>query len=378
MTRFRQGLSVLGVGLIVSGWCWAQAASSAKATEADIEQQLLSGNPRLVAWGAHGAVVAHSQALNADLLALASRWQPLGQEASTDSESAQLSPEQQDQRDAMAEVLDALIQINASVPADILPGLAPDFGNDVAILLSRMSRDEVESVSYDFYRSPAEHGYGLQYVSAALLARHPVPGFAADLLTSISVHATILAVAPGSGGFGGGRCAGACFTSLEIPRKDWPAIGQYTLHGQTAAAGAFQLVGGVNPVYAARREAAHYLGDGCGGVYLGAAERLRLIAEMLNIAPEAMPWKTELMDSIEFQSLEQFHRAVLAFVGKQQQKYRETVAAMADHGLLTSAEAAESLPNLQLYLDDRREEGSAPMPDPGNLPGHVEWTSGPI
>ena len=44
--------------------------------------------------------------------------------------------------------------------------LAPDFGNDVAVLLSRMPPEEAESVRFDFYRSPAEHVYGLQYVTA--------------------------------------------------------------------------------------------------------------------------------------------------------------------------------------------------------------------
>ena len=366
--------------MVLAGWSSAQTSSLARdlPSEAKIEGELLSGNPRLVAWGAHESVAAHSYSLNADLLALASRWQPLVGEETDDSERAQLSPEQEDKRDAMAEVLDALIQMNEPVPAETLRSLAPDFGNDVAVLLSRLPREEAESVSYDFYRSPAEHGYGLQYVSAALLAQHPVPRFAADLLSSISVHATILAVSPGSGGFGGGRC-GACLNSSEIPRRDWPAIGQYTLYKQTAAVGVFQLVGGVNPVYATRREAAHYLGDSCGmGVYLGSAERLRLIAEMLNIAPEAVGWETELTKCIEFQSLEQFHRSVFAFVDEQQQKYRQTVATMADHGLLTSAESAESFPNLQLYLDDMREEGGAPIADPGNLPGHVEWMPGPI
>jgi hypothetical protein len=81
---------------------------------------------------------------------------------------------------------------------------------------------------------------------------------------------------------------------------------------------------------------------------------------------------------IEFQSLEQFHRAVFAFISEQQQEYRETVAAMAAQGLLTSDEAAESFPKLQLYLNDMREEAQPPIPDPGNLPDYVEWMPGPI
>lgn len=369
MTIFRRLLGIGCLAIALTGWSSAQTTATGPGlpSEKTIETWLLSGNPRLLAWGAHYAVVAHSPALIDDLLSLASRWRPLIRGE---------SPGIEENLDAMAEVLDALIQLKQSVPVETLRNLAPDFGNDVAVLLSRLPPDEAESVIFDFYFSPADHGEGLQYVSAGLLAQHPLPGFAADLLRSISVSATILVVDPNSGaGFGGGRCGGACAISTDRPRVGWPKIGQYVLSKQKTD-GAFQLVTGVNPVYATRKELAQYLRDICGGgVYLGSWERLRLIAEMLELAPEAIPWQTDLTKNIEFQSLEQFHRAVLAFVGEQQQQYRATVAALSDRGLLTSAEAAESLPKLQLNLRDARSEGAAPIPDPENLPDHVEWSS---
>lgn len=381
MTILRRLLGIGCLAIALTGWSSAQTTTTLSGfpPEETTETWLLSGNPRLVAWGAHYAVAAHSPALIDDLLALASRWQPTIREEIDDSERGQLSPRQEEKRDAMAEVLDALIQLNQSVPVETLRNLAPDFGNDVAVLLSRLPPDEAESVVFAFYGSPADHGKGLQYVSAGLLAQHPLPGFAADLLRSISVSATILVVDPNSGaGFGGGRCGGAYAISTDRPRVGWPKIGQYVLSKQKTY-GAFQLVTGVNPVYATRKELAQYLRDICGGgVYLSSSERLRLIAEMLELAPEAIPWQTDLTKDIEFQSLEQFHRAVLAFVAEQQQKYRATVAALSDRGLLTPAEAAESLPKLQLNLRDARSEGAAPIPEPENLPDRVEWSSAPI
>src|ERR1700733_2277629 len=280
MTIFCRWLGIGSVVIALAGWGSAQtwSATSGFPPEKTIESWLLSGNPRLVAWGAHDTLVAHDQSLAFDLLSLASRWQPLAPQAIYDSNHRDLSQEQMDERDAMAAVLDALIQMKVPVPADTLLDLAPDFGNDVAVLLSRMPPEEAESVSSDFYRSPAEHGYGLQYVSAALLALHPVPGFAADLLTNISVQATVFVVGAGGGGIGTAHCGGACGISSDLSHEGWPLIGRYALSKEKTD-GAFLLVAGVDPIYATRKESAHYLGDGCAmGVYLGSGERLRLIA----------------------------------------------------------------------------------------------------
>ena len=122
----------------------------------------------------------------------------------------------------MAAVLDTLIQINVPVPADSLRALAPDFGNAVAVLLSRMPAVEAGPVSFDLYRRHTDHRYTLQYVSAALLALHPVPGFAADLLANIKVEAIVTATAPGSEEYGGSGSSGSCGPSSEAPRKGWP------------------------------------------------------------------------------------------------------------------------------------------------------------
>jgi hypothetical protein len=124
-------------------------------SENTLKNWLLGDDPRLVAWGAHDALLARDRNLIPDLLSLASQWQPLAQPTSESSAPATLSPEQTDERDAMVAVLDAFIQMNVSVPADTLRALAPDFGNAAAILLSRMSPEDAGPLSFDFYRSPS-------------------------------------------------------------------------------------------------------------------------------------------------------------------------------------------------------------------------------
>jgi len=120
----------------------------------------MSGEPRLVAWGAHNAVLAYRRDLIPDLLSLAAQWQPLPHNTlSTWNARDDLPQEQLDQRDAMQAVLGALIQMNVTVPADVLRTLAPDFENDVAVLLSRMPAEQANPLALDLYRS-ASGNYG--------------------------------------------------------------------------------------------------------------------------------------------------------------------------------------------------------------------------
>jgi hypothetical protein len=279
----------------------------------------------------------------------------------------------------MEAVLDTLIHMKLTVPAETLPNLAPDFSNDIAVLLARMPEEEAGPLSLDFYRSPPEQDSPLQCVSAALLALHPPPEFEGDLLAKISARAEMFVVLPGSERFGGGS-GGTCCWSSELPREDWPATGQYVLSKQKSD-GASLVVVGIDPIYVIRTESTRYLGSGCGmsyGVYLGPEERRRLIAGMLGVPPGEIPWQTTPQTTIEFQSLEQFNIALLAFIEEQQQMYRATGEALGAHDLMAPSNALQSIPELKLNLDDMRGAGADAIPKVANLPSRVEWSSSPF
>jgi len=371
--------------LLCVGWAVAALACGSHAqkpansdpipTENILKTWLSSGDPRLEAWGAHDAVATHDQNLTPYLLSLVSKWQPLVRTC-TVSRCSDLSPEQMDERDAMAAVLDTLIQMNVSVPADDLRNLAPDFGDYVAILLARQPSEESGPLSFDFYRSPAQTSNALQYVSATLLALHPPPGFAANLLSSIKVYAAVLVVNPGAEQPQTGS-ATSCGAYIVQPREGWPGIGTYGLSRHKGGSN-FNVVGGAVPVYATRQELPRYTGSvDClmsSNVYLSPSDRLQLIAEMLGVSPEAMPWETGTETKIEFKSLIQFDAELLDFVNEQQQKYRETASALADHGLLLPSEVEASLPELNLEIQDMRGVGAKFIPELPNLPPRVDWS----
>jgi hypothetical protein len=367
--------------ILLIGWIALSAAtigrgqtagkSSALPSKKTIQGWLHSGDPQLVAWGSHGALLMRELSLAPDLLALARQWQPLSTRSSEDARPEKLAEEQEERRDAMAAVLDALIQMNVAVPVDTLRNLAPDFGNHVAILLARMPSAESEAPSLEFFRSPQGNVSGLQYASAALLALHPPVGFAGELLAGVTTQATIVVVLPNAETMGFGY-AGDCFRVSEEPREDWPVVGQYTLSKD----GSPVVVGGIDPIYFKRIESTRYLGNSCGvGLFLGAEERKRLIAEMLGVAPDDISWQTETQTTIAFQSLEQFHIDLLAFVAEQQQMYRRTAEDLEARNLLGRGEVSQSLPRLELKIMDARGQGAEPIPKDENLPAWVEWSS---
>ena len=375
MTLFCRLLCVgcLAATLVARASAQTPSATNSLPSENTMESWLSSEDPRLVAWGAHDVLIARDPNLTPHLVTLAGRWQPLSPQTSDNSSSADLSPEQKDQRDAMAAVLDTLIQMNVALPPDTLRNLAPDFGNDVAIFLSRMPEEESGPLSFDFYRSPPAPAFSLQYVSAALLALHPPAGFTADLLGSISVQTNVIVVLPASERLGGGT-AGCCWEAGESPRENWPMTGQYRLSKQKSDRASL-VVAGIDPIYATRSESARYVPESCGvGMYLGPEGRLRLIAEMLGVSREEIPWQTIVSATIEFQSPEQFQRDLLAFVEEERAKHRATAAGPADRNLLSLAEAEQSLPELKLKVSDQRGKGALPIPEPSNLPARVEWS----
>lgn len=379
MTFFHRLLCVgfISAATVAPGLAQIDPESDPSPAEKTIRGWLQSGEPRLVAWGAHDVLGKSDSNLIPDLLSLASQWQTLTpQTHSNESNSLRLSAEQEQQQDAMAAVVDTLIQMRVLVPAETLRSLAPDFGNAVAVLLSGMPTSEAVPLAFDFYRAEQNHTYGLQYVSAALLALDPPSGFAADLLAKTNVHATVFAISPGSGGIGVGGSGSCAFTSYDS-QEGWPKTGQYIL-SQQKSEGAMLLVPGIDPIYAKRHETTHYGGNPCSFVALGPNQRVRLIAQMLGDPPEAIPWRTAVVTNIEFQSVEQFHIDLLAFVEEQQQMYRSTAQALESRGLLEKWQVQQSLPLLRLSLSDMRGQGAeAISKDDIHLPDRVEWSSQP-
>jgi hypothetical protein len=369
------GICFLG-SFVSVGYAQEATPATAAQTRKTIESWLANGNPRLVAWAARATVVSNDRTLAPDLIEALDRWQPLPPWDPDSGEQIALTTDQLDQRDATAAVLDALIEMDVHVPADTLRNIASDFPNYTAILLSRLPLEESQPLSLDLFRSPPPGGSGLQYVSAALLAQDPPPGFAAALLSSIHVTADVDVVDPSTGKFGVGRSAGSCIgEGSRLPRKDWPVFGVYTLSLKQQA-GSFLVVSDPDPLYATPSESTRYPTSLCGRtIGLSPDQRRSLIAHMLDIQADTIGWSAEPSENIEFKSEPQFYADLRAFIATEQAKYRATAAALVADNLMTQSEAQDAVPELNLFLSDmRRNPARTPIAKP-SLPSHVAWFS---
>jgi hypothetical protein len=337
-----------------------------------IETWLESGVPRMVAWGAHGAGAMHDENAVPELTALAGRWQPLVPSERNDDGAPTLSKTQAETRDAMADVLDALVQMNATLPHSSLRDLAHDFPSETAIFLARMPASESADLRLGFFRDSSRDTPTLRYVAAALLAREPQPGFAAELMSGIRVRITIQVISPGTtmGGYG---AAGDCASIIEEQRDNWPPTPHYRL-SLDKGAGDGELVGGAEPVYMQRMTGGSYSDHSCGdGIYLSDQRRQNLLAEMLGVKPDAIAWEVDIHHPIAFRSQKQYEADVLAFLNGEIEKQRTTATALADKGLITPGDVRDALPEIIVDVSDER-GADTPVAEVTNLPERVIYS----
>jgi hypothetical protein len=338
-------------------------------TPATIQYWLVSNQPRMVAWGAWDAGLAKDSGAIPELLALANAWQPGASDQKYDGEYL---PARDDRRDAMADVLDALLQMNVQIPANTLRSLAADFPNQTTIFLARMPDQESADARMDFFHDSGWRLARLKYVSAALLALHPPPGFALDLMSGTVVRADVTVMLPGTLAFSQGS-AGDCASELEADRSGWPQVANYRL-SSTAHGGDVELVGGIDPVYFSRELLPGFEIQTCGAdVTLTDERRRRLIAEMLGVKPEEIPWQVDPTQTIEFRSQAQFQKELLAFISKEQEKERRTATALADHSLITPGDVSDALPKFEVIIDDERGENAEALVKSAGLPPNVQY-----
>jgi len=373
----------LQIALALTMFCIAATTSLAqdpdrpyntKANAELIEKFLHSDDQRMVTFGANFAAENDDEGIVTTMLQLVARWNP-----------QQVDPYHPDpeQLIAMSEILYALIERKVQVPPEALAAVASSFPEQTLILASRLSSDDAEPLLLKWY----ERGEGVEPLRMALeprdklllariaamkLSKAPPPGFAASVL-SLSEERLVVCVT-GADWHGDYRCKpgqhenGKCPDEVEGPPKSgWPPLFQYSLEENSPASdddGVLVEAGGDRITW--RRTPANWQLSGCYSPSpLTNETRHRLLAQMLRVPEEEMPWQLRRYAVLPWESDEKFLLELESQVNFEEGKLRASVEALYAKGLLTKAEAAAARPRLWLAVfDDRKpaEPANAPLP----------------
>jgi hypothetical protein len=336
-------------------------------TDALVRQWLEDGEPRLTAWGARSVLVDNSTALLPEVENSIERWELRF--------VARPSLWDHDHQYAIIVMLDTVIQMGGSLPAKTVAGLDRTLDPQRILLLEQMPWQEAGPVWRTMYEPDAPQHFGTTRVAAEMLALHPPPGFASDLLRRITVSARVEVYSPGAGlgvgtsGGSGGDCA------QGAPRgNDWPETGSYTLQDSPKVKGA-KLLEGTSDVYVVRAVSRWYWPSLCGGFRALTDEmRDRLVGKMLDEKAGGEPIDLSPKVRIEFTDREAYDTQVVGFVEEQQARFSRLVAKLVERGVMTEEEQRGATLRMRITVEDSRGKDAVDLPKIAFRPP-IEWAS---
>jgi len=319
---------------------------------------LRSQDPVRVAWGAWLAGRDRETALIPPLVQKVTEYQ-------TGAESTWASVER-DRHDSLLAVLDALIQLRGTLPAEQACKLYPEFAAQSVILLIRSTEDARTALLSIFGKAKANWTW---LAVGNALSKTQTAGFAALLLSRFTQHLKVRVEDPGfvSGEGGGGS---ECGFSLTAPKPGWPRVGLYHLTQfaeRIPWLEAHFLIGGDTSVYYWRADPGNYdnppddpgyCDDGNRDEY-----RAQYLAKLLADAWPEIRLKSHPEVRIEWHGEDAYRRELIRAVEEQRTSFRRAVMFLKNDGrLLTADEAASLQPGLEILIRDKRSDQSMPLP----------------
>ena len=319
----------------------------------DLDRQLASGEPRDVAWAAYAIGVEKHFDMVPKLVRLVGSF-----EGGPTADKGRISPEAA----AMEAVADALIRLEAKLPADVVMHLYPRFPAQAIILLSRAS-DNSGALMEIFQKTKSRD---LWLAAGNLLTLHPPPGFVRTLLggavTTFSFR-VVWAEPEEEEGFGSG-CAG---DTLMVPDEnflEWPKARMYRIVHDEYARNIFAP--GNHPIGFSWWETTDYQdawedGD-CSG-WTSKYWRTGLIAQLLGKKMSDLPLQPAVGELVLFTSAASFEERVRSAIEQKSRAYGEVVAAFLQSADLTLEDSASLHLQCRIEVVDERPLPHADLPE---------------
>lgn len=326
-------------------------------------QWLASPDPRLRAWGAYAVLRDHQTDQVPTLLSLVAAYEPIPGEPTSLN---------RDTHDAMLAILDAVIQLNAQVPAADAAKLYPEFPAQSVILLSR-SRDNVSSHLLDIFEDQRS-GLGAWLAAGDLLASNSALGFAAAVLDSMTIHASVAVTMPGQKPNGQG-VAGDKFGNILEPKPGWPEVGTYTLSRcpQTPREGAIVLASGIDTAYYHRHVDSKYDPDAKEDfcfILDRDTFREHLLDRLMNESADNPPLPAVVQVGITWRGSSNYLSRLNGLVAREQAEVHNVIWRLQCSGMLVSGESITG-PHIEVRIWDQRPQGSPPLPLIPALPSNT-------
>jgi hypothetical protein len=327
-----------------------------KPTPKDIQTWLDSGDPRLIAWGAYFARESAGAGAISAMVRLVEGWTPPDGAQNTLGRF---------RIDAMSEVLDALVQRNEQVPPAGLKAIATSFPRQAVILASRLPLPEATPLLLTWYENGKnEEHLAIPRIAAMMLAKAPPPGFAASVLAESEEDLEVMVESDSGVGHGGGVGSGMCVDGWGLPSPNgWPPFFDYRIeeNNRSDDDSAIVAAGGDRITY--RRFATNRNWGSCAyPLPLNAETRHRLLAEMLGVTEEKMPWKVQESETIIWKGQEQVSLEFQAMATSEEEKLHEAAKALYAKRFLTKKEFDSVRPRLSITVFDYRKPVDIPLP----------------
>lgn len=340
----------LGTSLSAAGQEAGDAQTFSKAADAEAVRLLKSEGNRERAWGAYLAG-AHELDEHAPLL--------IGL-----LEDPRLAAGGWEESIVLQAGLDALIRLDAKVPAEVLRALPQGFADEVVILLAK-SPEENQAALLEIFAGLDDSAHvGARWLAAGnLLAGVKARGFAARLLGALKVEADVAVldadISHGLGrGYGGGGCG--CGGSYG-PNTGFPPVSYYGLTGE-AARGAAVVAPGKRPVFYQRANSPSR--NGCYTLPPPAdVVRVEYLAALLDTTESGLGFEASPSFTIICKDTKQCRRELAGVRGRIEQAYAAVVGRLIEQSLLDGVGDVPAAPPMTFTLYDERRRKTFPLPD---------------
>lgn len=275
--------------------------------------------------------------------------------------SQHASPGTLAQHAARDAALDALIQLRAKVPADLVARLIDDRPVHAVILASRI--EDSGDTLLEFARASSNNRKHWFAAANLLLARRQ-PGFARLLVDALALEIDVSVSDDGlaGGGYGSGGSSIGC-GGLGPPDFELPPWASYEFT-TTAEPDVVVLAMGPVPVYYERRLSKsgnlpppHSRSDD--GPSSG--QRLLYAAALMKIRAENLPIRAHAYHTIKWSGQRPLDEAIQSFRADARRGFDVLVRQLVTAGLVAKEEASGIEPVINLRVHDLRTEPSSPL-----------------